>query len=83
LSATNSSPTLSSVTTSGSLETLKLSYRMVLSVLVDPTNQVYSSTTFSGNIIATRTVPEPGALVLGGLATACLVPFGLRRRRQR
>lgn len=82
LTATNAGVAQSSVTTVGSTETLKLTFRMVTNVLVDQANQVFSNTTISGNIIATRQVPEPGTFALGGLALACLVPVGLRRRRR-
>jgi hypothetical protein len=83
LSATNSTAVLSTITTVGSTETIKISYRFLTNVLVDQANQVFSNTVISGNVFASRQVPEPGTLVLGGVALACLVPLGLRRRRQR
>jgi hypothetical protein len=83
LTATNAISTFSTITTVGSTETIKLSFRFVTNILVDAPNQVFSNTVFSGNIFASRQVPEPGTMVLGGVALACLAPLGLRRYRQR
>jgi hypothetical protein len=77
LFAFNSASTPPTLSTSGSIETLTLPLRGQWGYGVQTTGD--SSLVFSGTIVATRTVPEPGTMAA---MAAAVVGLGLTRRRR-
>jgi len=78
-SALNGAPT-GTLVTGGGIETLTLP---VAETVTFNLNGIAGNVFLSGQIVATRSIPEPGSVVLLGIALAAMVPFGVRRFRNR
>jgi hypothetical protein len=75
-------PGVGSLVTVGITETLTIPILIIDSTSLDLSG-IPVLITISGSIVATRTIPEPGTMVMLGIGAAMLVPVAVRRYRRR